>query len=655
MCKICIFAGASEGRALVERLCGRGAQITACVATEYGETLLQGGSDLRVHSGRLDQAQMEAMFAAEGFDLVIDATHPYAEIVSENIAAACQNTHIDLLHLLRSSESAAEDGVFVENTAACVEYLKSTQGNILLTTGSKELAAYACLGDRLYVRVLPMQASLEACAASGVAQDHILAMQGPFDEDMNLAMLKMAQARILVTKDTGGPGGYGAKIRAAHRAGAQAVIVGRPAQRGGMDLEAMLHRIERQFNLPPARKKLTLIGFGMGDMETRTLGMERALREADCLIGARRMLESVSGGKQNRHVAVLAREIADYIRQSQFSNYAALFSGDTGFYSGAKALLNELADMPNLDIDVLTGIGSLQYFCARLRRPWEDVRPVSLHGRDCDFVREVRFNPAVFALVGGEDGVLRALDRLQRAGLGSLHAHVGQRLAYPEEQISHGTVDELRHGNYDSLSVLLVENPRWKDCIVTHGLPDEAFDRDETPMTKAEVRAITLSKLQLTQGAIVYDVGSGSGSVSVECALQARHGRVYAIEMKEKALALTRRNAEKFQLNNLEIIRGRAPEALEDLPAPSHAFIGGSTGHMREILDCLRRKNPSVRIVVNTVTLETLAELTEIAKEFDYSDIAEISVSKPRTLGNYQLMTAQNPVFVFTLQNGAQA
>ena len=141
----------------------------------------------------------------------------------------------------------------------------------------------------------------------------------------------------------------------------------------------------------------------------------------------------------------------------------------------------------------------------------------------------------------------------------------------------------------------------------------------------------------------------------MECALQARYGKVYAIEMKEKAIALTRRNAEKFHLTNLEVIAGTAPEALEALPAPTHAFVGGSTGNMRGIIDCLLKKNPSVRIVVNTVTLETLAELTEISKEFDFSDIAEISVAKPRKLGNYQLMTAQNPVFIFTFQNGAKA
>lgn len=651
MCKICIFAGTSEGRQLIERLSGRGVRLTVCVATEYGEVLLGEHQDAEIRAGRMDKAQMEEMLRQEDFALVVDATHPYADKVTENIAAACRNFRVEYLRLLRGSNSEDSDGVFVENTAACVDYLKSTEGNIFLTTGSKELPAYAELHDRVYARVLPMPASLQSCADSGIAPDHIIAMQGPFDEAINLAMLRMTKAKYMVTKDTGGPGGYGAKISAARMAGVQAVVIGRPVQRDGMSLEAVIKLLENRYALKPVPKKVSLVGIGMGSVETRTLGMERAVREADCLIGAKRMLDSVKAGGRRTHAAVLAKDIAKYIRESADRNFAVLLSGDTGFYSGAKSLLAELGDM---EIEVLPGIGSLQYFCSKLERSWENVRPVSLHGRECDFVGEVRRNAVVFALVGGGNGINLALERLVAAGLGALKVHVGERLGYPDARIAHGKAEELAKEKWDPLSVLLVENEKSSEYVVTHGLPDEAFDRDETPMTKSEVRSISLSKLALTQNAVVYDVGCGSGSVCVECALQANHGKVYAIEMKEKAIALTRRNAEKFGLCNLEVIEGKAPDAFAYLPAPTHAFIGGSSGSMREIIDSLLAMNPSVRIVVNTVTLETLTELTEISKEFDFCDIAEVSVSKPRVLGRYRLMTAQNPVFIFTLQNGGE-
>ena len=651
MCKICIFAGTSEGRALIEALSGRGAEITACVATEYGEVLLGSHHDVRILAGRMNVEEMTALLRAEAFDAVVDATHPYADVVTQNIAAACHAVGASYLRLLRGSSMAEGDGVFVPDVEACIDYLRSTEGNILLTTGSKQLPQFCedpALRERIYARVLPMQASLQTCADCGIAPDHIIAMQGPFDEELNCAMLRAVNARYMVTKDTGGAGGYGAKIAAAKRAGAQVVVIGRPAQVEGLSPEEMLAHLEKTLPLTPPRKLVVLAGLGMGNPETRTLGLERAIREADCLIGAQRMLESVDCAGKRRHTAVVARDIAQFIRSDPGRRFAVLLSGDTGFYSGARGLVAELTDM---DVEVLPGVGSLQYFCARLQRPWQDVRALSLHGRDCDFAGEVRRNPAVFALVGGSDGTHQAIERLCSAGLGSCTVHVGQRLGYDDERIVSGTAQELSQQSFDPLSVILVENAHSGEYIVTHGLPDEAFDRDETPMTKSEVRSVCLSKLQLTQSAVVYDVGSGSGSVSVECAMRATHGHVYAIEMKEKALALTRRNAEKFNLTNLEVVAGAAPEALESLPTPTHAFIGGSTGNLRGIIDCLLAKNPDVRIVATAVTLETVAELTELSKSFETCDIAEVSVSKPRVLGRYRLMTAQNPVYIFTMQH----
>ena len=655
MCRICVFAGTSEGRLLVERLTGRGALVTACVATDYGEALLgRHGEDVRVLSGRMDEAQMEAFFRAERFDAVVDATHPYADRATENIAAACHAAGLPCLRLARESSADGADGAFVPDVAACVAYLRATEGSILLTTGSKDLPAFCAdeaLRGRVYARVLPMPDSLRICRDCGIAPDHIIAMQGPFTEALNLAMLEAIGAKYLVTKDTGGAGGYAAKIRAASKAGAQAVIIGRPAQREGRSLDETEAELAARFALAPARRHVTLAGIGMGNPDTRTLGLEKALREAECLIGAKRMLETVDKAGKRAYAAMAAKDIAQIIRGERARRFVVLLSGDTGFYSGAKGLVAELGDM---DVDILPGVSSLQYFCAKLARPWEDVRPVSLHGRDCDLAREVRMNPAVFVLLGGEDGANRALQRLCDAGSGDLRAAIGERLGYPEERVTRGAVSELLGGQYDPLSVLLVENPRHGEAIVTHGLPDEAFDRDDTPMTKSEVRSVSLSKLAVAQGAVVYDVGSGSGSVSVEAARLAWRGRVYAIEMKPEAAALTRQNAAKFRLANLEVIEGKAPEALEDLPAPTHAFIGGSSGSLRPIVECLLRKNPLVRICANAVTLESVAELSEIAKRFAHADIAEVSVARPRTLGRYRLMTAQNPVYIFAFWNDAE-
>ena len=653
MCKIAVFAGTREGRELLSALAGRGAAVTAFVATEYGEVLLGELPGVEVRSGALLREDMPGVFRREAFDLVVDATHPYAQRITESISLSCAETGTEYLRLLRPSGASEEDGVFVEDTAACVAFLKGTEGNVLLTTGVRSLPEYAAdegLRERLYVRVLPAESSLRTCRDSGIAPDRIIAMQGPFSEEMNTAMLRSARAAWLVTKDTGGPGGYAEKIRAARAAGANAVIVGRPEEVPGLSAAEVLAEIERRFALAPLKKKAILAGIGTGSEDSRTLGMLRAVREADVLIGARRMLESVDTAGKKTFTAVASAEIADIIRREQGRVFTVLFSGDTGFYSGTKPLLRAL-EGADVAVEVLPGIGSLSYFCAKLGRAWDDVRAMSLHGREQDLVREVRENTAVFTLLGGETGALDALARLSKAGLGGLTAHVGEELGYESERISSGTVDELLGGRYSPLSVLLVENPAAGAEPATYGLPDGAFERDRVPMTKEEVRAVCLSKLALSRGAVVYDVGSGSGSVSVECALIARRGLVYAIEKKEEAIALTRRNAEKFGLVNLRVVPGEAPEALLPLEPPTHAFIGGSSGNLREIVRVLLDKDPRVRIVATAVTLETLAELTELAEAFETCDIAEVQVNKPRKVGRYHLSDAQNPVYIFTLQH----
>jgi precorrin-6Y C5,15-methyltransferase (decarboxylating) len=198
---------------------------------------------------------------------------------------------------------------------------------------------------------------------------------------------------------------------------------------------------------------------------------------------------------------------------------------------------------------------------------------------------------------------------------------------------------------------MLVENNKTIERpVVTHGIKDVLFERGQVPMTKNEIRSISLSKLQLRPGDIVYDVGAGTGSVSVEMALQAYEGSVYAVEFNEEALDLIRRNAEKFGAWNLEVVAGKAPEALADLPAPDRAFIGGSKGNLAEILELLVKKNPKIRVVVNAITLETMAEALEQFRKLGFEDIdvVQIFAAHGKAAGSYHMMQGQNPVFIIS-------
>ena len=322
-----------------------------------------------------------------------------------------------------------------------------------------------------------------------------------------------------------------------------------------------------------------------------------------------------------------------------------------GFFSGTKKLLPLLSDC---DVTILPGLSSLVYLCAKLGTSYEDVIPISVHGRDHNIIPDVRKSERIFALVGGENGMGKLCRDLTAAGLGNVRVSAGERLSYPDEKITIGTAEVLKDHQFQSLSVALIEN-ETADTIVTHGLPDEAFTRfDAVPMTKSEVRAVCLSKLRLTEKSVAWDVGAGTGSVAIEMALQARKGSVYAIERKDAAVELLRENCCKFGTNNLTVVPGLAPDACADLPVPTHAFIGGSCGNMKEIISLLLKKNPDVRIVATAIALESVAELTSCMKlfAFEESEVISMSVARNRKAGNYNLMTGQNPIYIFTMQGG---
>ncbi len=235
-----LFSGTTEGRRLSRALAALGAPVTVCVATEYGREEQGESAGITVLSGRMDEVQMARTVA--GAELCVDATHPYAVQASRSIRAACEGARVPLLRLLRE-ESPVPAGTEVFSTAqAAAEWLKTTQGNILLTTGAKELGVFAPLGgDRLYPRVLPLASSLEACGAAGVPSSHILALQGPFSQELNEALIRQHHIAYLVTKDGGPAGGFGEKAAAAQAAEAKLLLIRRPREEG-LDYETVLQR-----------------------------------------------------------------------------------------------------------------------------------------------------------------------------------------------------------------------------------------------------------------------------------------------------------------------------------------------------------------------------------------------------------------------------
>ena len=647
--KVIVFAGTTEGYELCRFLSEHQISVYACAATEYGGKALTETPYLHIHTGRLSREEMEAFFLKEEPNFVLDATHPYAAEVTDNIKSACEKTGFFYQRVLREQGRQAEKAVYVESTEAAAEFLNTTEGNVLLTTGSKELKKFLGVKDykeRLYARVLSLPSVMEECSAAGFEGKHLIGMQGPFSRELNEAMLRQFHCRYLVTKDSGKAGGFQEKIDAAFSCGAIPVIIGRPLKEEGLSLVECKKWLSQKFGFS-LKPQITLLGIGMGSRDTLTIEGEKALEKEELLIGARRIADSV---KMPHHTVVYEYDSEKILKcieeNSQYEHIVIALSGDVGFYSGAKKLLHNLGE----DTRVICGISSVVYFMAKAGLSWDDAKIVSAHGRNCNLVSLICHSKKVFSILGTKDGISSLAGRLVSYGMGDVLLYVGENLSYENEKIFVKPAKELVSYEGDTLCVVCAYNENASELMSTHGIKDECFIRGKAPMTKEEVRTVSLMKLGLSEDSVCYDVGAGTGSVAVEMALRAHQGKVYAIEKKEDALALILENKKKFAADNLEIVGGCAPEAMEELPVPTHAFIGGSSGNLKDIIRLLLNKNPEVKIVINCITLETVGEAMEAIREFDFQekDIVQMSVSRSKEVGRYHMMMGENPIYIFT-------
>ncbi len=400
------------------------------------------------------------------------------------------------------------------------------------------------------------------------------------------------------------------------------------------------------------QKQVYLVGAGLGQKDSLSLAGAKAIEESHLLIGAKRLLVPYEGEKPCLPL-LKPEEILEGILSAEAQTIAVLFSGDIGFYSGAKKLIPLLQQQENVTLKLLSGQSTVQYFASQVALPWEDWFLLSAHGRSHNAVGEIQSRAKTFLLTGDNFTPQDLITALVQRGLGEVSLWVGENLSYPEEQITHGRAKDLCGKVFSSLSVVLAENPQPVD-FSSPSLPDSAFVRGKVPMTKEEIRVFALSKLSISPWHTLWDVGAGTGSVSVEMAFSANKGQVFVIEEKEEALALLDEQKKKFSLPHLEIVSGSAPQALEDLPMPHGVFVGGSRGNLKEILRLALARNPEVNLVITAITLETLSQATECLGELAVYDldIVQISVTRTKKVGRYHMMDGQNPVWVISAKGG---
>ena len=475
MASIMIFAGTTEGRKIAEFLRGHAPKVYVLTATEYGKEQVEDGENIHVLAGRLDVEGMRELAYGCQAELVIDATHPFAMEVTKNIQKMCQEESISYMRVLREGSVKDGNAVWVKNIREAADYLKDKEGNVLITTGSKELAPYTEMPDyqnRCFLRVLSTKEAVQKAVENGFEGKHLIAMQGPFSQEMNEQLLRHVQAKYMVTKESGRSGGYEEKLRAAKKAGAVAVVIGRPLEKG-VTLDEAFQILAEKYGFRRPRH-ITLVGVGPGDESLLTKAAQRAMKSADVLIGAKRMLQAAEGIAAERYEEYRADKIEEFLRiNSRYRQIVILLSGDVSFYSGAAKLKETLKEY---EMSVIPGISSISCMAARIGKGAEHTPLLSIHGRNCNYVDYLREYGRLFLLVSSGKEIETVLRRLCRYGYGSASVYVGSRLSYPKENLISGTAKRLSEKEkiWDGLSVMYVEIPE----ILVEEAPQETEDGD---------------------------------------------------------------------------------------------------------------------------------------------------------------------------------
>ena len=680
MKKIVIFGGTSEGRLLAKYCDENFIPAIVCVATEYGTELLEEYKNISVSEGRKDEEAMKKLFLDNNVEKVYDATHPYAKIVSENIIKVCNELKLEYVRILRDSKvldkTLEKYYKEFENIEEVVDYLKDKNEKVLIATGSKELYKYKDLEVKnLYPRVLANMIGIKACEDIGIPSSNIIAMQGPFDIDTNVALLKKYACKYLITKESGDIGGFSEKIEACKKVDAKALVIKRPTKEEGISLEEAISGLKdlkydieevKNPNILEAKKvNISIVGLGMGSIDSLTIESVKKIENASFIIGAKRMLEiclGIASKEVKTYISYKPTDVLDYIyeKAGEEDKIVLVMSGDTGFYSGSIKLKKEFEEYTkkgyfeeNSKLEICAGISSFSYMCAKFGIDYTDMKILSVHGRDenlNELFDSIKFNKKTFALSSGDRQINDILAHLVENELGEVEVLVAENMSSKNERYFRNKASELVNEKFDKISSLIFINEKAKDKRVLFGIDDEEFLRDKVPMTKSDIRALAMAKLELSEAAICYDIGAGSGSCSIEMGRFASKGKVYAIEHKKIACDLIEKNIKKFSLKNIEVIFGEASEKIEDIEAPSHVFIGGSGGDLELIVDKIYKKNENATVVITAITLETIACINEIVKKYanlGYKyDMSFISFANNKTVANYNMMIGGNPVLI---------
>lgn len=486
MKKVLVFGGTTEGRILAETLSQSNIAVHVSVATDYGEQVIEEKNNLKILKGRLDVPSMKRLIKENKYHMVIDATHPFATEVSESIKNSCQEIGLPLLRFERNVELEKYSNVtFTENALECCNLLSKTSGKILLTTGSKDLNVFCkspSLRERLVVRVLPGLESINLCYENNLEGKQIIAMQGPFSKNMNIAQIEDYDISVLVTKESGKTGGTDSKIEAALEKGIKCIIIKKPSTKTKdselspnyfqcTSMRQIYDAIEENLSIKINSTKnihVDLIGIGMGNEKNMTLEAAEKIQKAQAIFGAERMISAIkTNAKKYPHY--LAKDIVPVLKgflnsDSEINKVCVLFSGDTGFFSGAAKLQKELEKAENVTVKNIAGISSLSYLASRIGQTYQDAVIISLHGTDESFWKPELDNALtrlkkIFLLTSGIQDVHKVgnlVSLYNKSGEKKYRMAIGFNLSYENENVQIINPEDCRFFTEEGLYSILL-------------------------------------------------------------------------------------------------------------------------------------------------------------------------------------------------------
>lgn len=399
-------------------------------------------------------------------------------------------------------------------------------------------------------------------------------------------------------------------------------------------------------------KSIHVIGTGMAGQEGFTPQALELISASEILFGAPRLLALIAdykGEKQQIDEQAMARMV-ERLRHFQ-GRAVVLASGDPLFFGLGRYLLRNL---PEALIEFLPNVTSVQYAFAKIREPWDDSVFVSAQGRDVrDVVDRIVANDKAAVLtdeITTPQMIARELLKRSRTGY---RAYLCENLGTAEEKIRVTQVKGLIDLQVEPLNVLILIREYEDDeqrGLPSFGIPDDEFLSVKKTMTREEVRVVTLAKLRLRHDMCLWDIGAGSGSISIEADHLLPNGRVFAIERNEESLGFIRENLRRFNARNVTLVTGNAPDCLDELPDPDRVFIGGSGGHLWEILDRVdQRLTTGGLIVLNAITLDTLTAANDYFSNAGYLvEVVALNIARTRPETNYKMFEAYNPVYIIT-------